>query len=128
MKMLTSFGDTIDADDFNFVPAGEIVYEGIVVCCNSRTCGCDRSFAGTITHKATTIAVVTDVDMDSHDLFDLAARCGRESGWGGDLILASLRAVQKDIEDMPVGTILRHQFNHDTEIYEYTIIKEGAAA
>ena len=118
MKVLVSEGNTLQADDFCFVPEGELLRLGILVCCN-------RSFSGTETPKATTLGRVVESDITTDDLFDLAAKLGRRDGWGGDLILASLRALIKGIEDLPVGTLVRPHYTDATD-WVFNVVEEVA--
>ena len=126
MKVLVSEGNTLQADDFCFVPKGELLRLDIIVCCNSHTCGCNRSFSGTETPKATTLGRVAELDISQDDLFDLAAKLGRRDGWGGDLILASLRALIKGIEDLPVGTLVRPHYTDATD-WVFNVVEESKA-
>lgn len=123
MKVLVSEGNTLQADDFCFVPKGELLCCNIVVCCNSHTCGCNRCFSGTVESKGTTLGRVVEMDITDDDIFDLAAKLGRESGWGGDIILASIRALITGIEDIPVGTLVRPHYTDATD-WVFNVVKE----
>jgi len=125
MKVLVSAGMTLQSHDFCFVPEGELLRLGILVCCNSQTCGCNRSLSGTETPKATTLGRVVESDITTDDLFDLAAKLGRRDGWGGDLILASLRALITGIEDLPVGTLVRPHYTDATD-WVFNVVEEVA--
>lgn len=105
--------------EFCYVPEDEIVSEHGVVCCNSGYCGCSRSVSGTDTPKATTTVKVAEVDVDRDDLFDLAAKVGRSSGWGGDIVLAGIRKAVEHAEPFEVGTVLQVGFDFDAEDYVY---------
>jgi len=126
MKVLVSAGMTLQSHDFCFVPEGELLRLGIIVCCNSYTCGCNRSFSGTENPKATTLGRVAELDITKDDLFDLAAKLGRRDGWGGDLILASLRALITGIEDLPVGTLVRPHYTDSTD-WVFNVVEESKA-
>lgn len=120
MKLLVAaLPDAPSNNDFSFVPEGEVLYGIIMVCCNSDTCGCDRSLAGTITAKATTSARVEEIEMSEHELFDLAAKVGGEQGWGGPLVWGSFKEIRAGIEELEPGTIVRPKFNSDAEHWEY---------
>lgn len=123
LKTFVSLGHAIDPDDFCFVPEGEILHEGIVVCCNSHYCGCNRAFGGIETHKATTVAKVAEVELDRDDLFDLAGKEGRAMGWGGEVMLDRLKAAAKAAEQFPVGTVVRTNYNFDTDEWDYEEVK-----
>jgi hypothetical protein len=105
--------------EFCFVPEGEILFNNISVCCKSDSCGCNRSLSGTTTFKATTTAKVAEVDMSDQELFELAANAGKESGWGGPTVWASFQGIRGAIEGFELGTIVRPEFDFDTEDWKY---------
>lgn len=127
MKMLVST-NIPGVTEFCYVPEGEIVSSHGVVCCNSGTCGCSRSVSGTDTPRATTTVKVAEVDLDSHDLFDLAAKIGRSSGWGGQIVLRGLQAVAEAAKAHEVGTVLQPQYDFDKEVWGYKVISPGDIA
>lgn len=55
-----------------------------------------------------------------------SAKLGRRDGWGGDLILASLRALITGIEDLPVGTLVRPHYTDATD-WVFNVVKESEA-
>lgn len=99
--------------EFCYVPEGEICYEQALICSAGPACGCERSISGTDTSRATTTVKVAEVELDHHDLFDLAAKVGRASGWGGDIVLAGLQSAVKVAEGFDVGTVLVIDFDYD---------------
>lgn len=105
--------------DFNFVPDGEIVHECMLVCCNSEHCGCNRALAGVVTHKSTTTAEVVELPITEEDLADIAAKCGAETGWGEELTRERLDSTIAAIEEIPVGSLVRVDYDHDNEVWEY---------
>ena len=110
MKLLTA-AKPRRAEDFSFVPEGEILYNTVIVCCRSDSCGCNRALSGTATPRATTIAQVSEVDINSDELFALAADVGEKSRWGGPIVWASFQAIQEAIADREVGETLRPKFD-----------------
>ena len=91
MKLLTatsiSQGDL--PDDFHFATDGELVRLG-EVCARDRAdpaggCGCGRAFAGLTSRRATTTALVTDVDLSYDDLLEQVASGLERSGSTVDL-------------------------------------------
>lgn len=95
--------------DFTYTTPGEPVTFGMV-CCNAATCGCDRSFVGVFSRKATTHAVVADVEVD-----DMAVRAASLKAWPGSEEIADGTVQQiKDLADAvaayPVGMVftVRH--------------------
>ena len=120
MKLLVS--KTVaspDPSDFNFLPDGEIVQEGFIVCCNSHSCGCNRSFSGITTMKATTTAEVAEVALTEKDLDALIAKNGEESGWGEPVARARMKVTREAIANIPVGTLVRAFFDPDDEVWVY---------
>lgn len=112
MRMLVSTQGT-RSEDFCFVPEGELLYEAIVVCCNSETCGCNRSMSGTKTFKGTTTAKVADVDLSEEDLQRIAGEVSEGAGWPGEAVLYALWSSRTAAEQHPVGSVLRPRYNFD---------------
>lgn len=124
MKVLVSVDRPTRADDFCFVPDGEIVYEQALTCSSfdrAMQCGCGRSLAGTTTHKATSMMEVREVDMSDDDLMALALKCGKETGWGARVVLYGLDAMRTAAKKFPVGTQVTARIQAlapDTFVYE----------
>lgn len=121
MKLLTA-AEPRSSSDFSFVPEGEILYNAMVVCCNSSACGCGRALSGTATPKATSIAQVSEVDIDCADLLNLAASVGQRSGWGEDAVWGSFQSIQAAIADREVGEIVRPRFEFGSEEWVYDTV------
>ena len=74
MKVLTATRETQGArdNDFDFSIEGELVWIGWVCARDRRDpdggCGCGRAFSGLSSHRATTTAVVRDLDLSRQDL------------------------------------------------------------
>jgi hypothetical protein len=116
--------------DFTFTDDGELLYEGQVVCCSSVTCGCSRSMAGVDSSKATTVAVVVEVEMPRAGLIDIADRVAEKAGWDNNDVLYGLLRIQAVASSHPVGTLLRAWFNPEVDIdgmWEYTRFGEEVA-
>ena len=76
--------------DFCFATDGELVRLG-EVCARDRAdpdggCGCGRAFAGLTSRRATTTAVVTDVDLSYGDLLRQVAAGLERSGFTPDVL------------------------------------------
>lgn len=109
--------------DFSFTDDGELLYEGQAVCCSSVACGCSRAMAGVDSSKATTVAVVAEVEMSRAGLIDIADRVAEKAGWDADNVLFGLLRIQAVAASHPVGTLLRPWFNAEADvdgIWEYT--------
>ena len=110
MRMLVSTTGS-RPDDFCFVPEDELVYEPIIVCCNSETCGCNRSMSGTKNFTGTTTVKVAEVDLSEDDLRRIAGEVAEGSGWPGEAVLFSLWGARKAAEQHPLGSVLRPRYN-----------------
>ena len=113
---LTQGHGTDGASDFCFATDGELVDLAGFVCCSwDSACGCGRAFTGIDSEKATTTAVVADVDLNVNDLIDRYVGHQRRL-WGeldvedAELIVAGQAehdTIQEVIDDLPVGSIVR---------------------
>lgn len=120
MKMLVSTGE-VPYGEFCFVPEGEIVVSYGVVCSDKQTraaCGCAKSVSGISTHRATSTAKVAEVEMSGQELFELAAKAGKEAGWGGPHIWAAMEADRKAIAELEVGTVVQPSYQRGRMVYE----------
>lgn len=74
MKLLTATreGQGDRAGDFCFAVEGELVFAGLVCATDRRDpsggCGCGRAFSGLSSRKATTTALVRDLDLSYDDV------------------------------------------------------------
>ena len=120
LKVLVSTSETQGdmAGDFTWVPDGELVARYGIVCQDERPdgggCGCGRAFAGLTTHKATTSAMVIEVDMTETTwraavhttLFDTGWATHMASDELADVIDAMAAADLHALEDLPAGTVV----------------------
>jgi hypothetical protein len=89
MKVLTATTRTQGdrSSDFSYTVAGELVYLGMVCTRDEQdpdsddACGCARAFAGCNSHKSTTTAEVTDLDMSWSDVSIAVAASLHQGGW-----------------------------------------------
>ena len=99
MKVLTIHGyDGPDMDDFCFGVEVEMAVQPLI--CNSPNCGCDRSYVGLGSRAASTTLMVREVDLDQ---------------FGGELPEGVTLADQ-----LPVGTVLRPEYDRDGECWTLT--------
>lgn len=71
-------------DDYVWTIDGELVFVPTVDCRSPR-CGCDRGFAGTTSHRATTTAMIADrPDLESDTYREALAEAMREQGYDFD--------------------------------------------
>jgi hypothetical protein len=126
MKVLVATSQTQGqrASDFNWCIEGEVVTFSSL-CDRDRIegpdggCGCGRGFAGLNSHKATTTAVVRDIDGYTLDDLTEAVRSFRQqAGWAG---LAGAKAEQRvaaEVEELaemagawPAGTVIERRLD-----------------
>lgn len=84
MLILEATGTLVDdgPDDFNWCREGELVYLGFQECRSSTTCGCDRSFNGFDSHRATSTARVAErPDLTIEQLARELAASLHAGGW-----------------------------------------------
>jgi len=105
--------------EFCYVPEGEIVASFGAVCCNAGGCGCDRSISGTTTYRATTTAKVVEREVSWDDLFQLAAKAGKETGWGGPIVWNAIQSTVEAVEELDVGTVVEPRYDDINERWKY---------
>lgn len=122
MKILTATGRTQGqrASDYDWCIEGELVTCATVICDRDRAegpdggCGCGRAFSGLNSHKATTTAMVRDLDgYTFEDLLEAVRSCREQSGWndGGELAKAEAVALAELAAEHPAGTILERRLD-----------------
>jgi len=119
--------DNLGPRDFCWAIEGEPVLPPTTICgspAGADHCGCNRSFAGMSSHKATTTLMVRELDLTEADLVAAALGSANAAGWTDD--------IDGDAEDQeyargmvahfaniaacyPPGTVLRPWYDHDTE-------------
>lgn len=115
MKLLVATSDSqgMKKDDFFYAKEGEIVQLS-AVCRNGvlRSCGCERSFSGTLSRAATTTAKITDVPTDFDELVDLIHRSENEAGFETSEAEARLKTEEiiKIAAPFEVGDIVETYF------------------
>src|SRR4051794_41941292 len=88
MKLLTAThaGQGDRTGDFCFAVEGELVLLGLVCATDEADpdggCGCGRAFAGMSSHRATTTALVRDLDLTYDDLRSAVEAHHVEAGVG----------------------------------------------
>ncbi|WP_328893840.1 DUF7715 family protein [Streptomyces sp. NBC_00236] len=117
MKLLTATSRTQGNrdNDFTFCVEGELVMITGFVCETDRLdpdggCGCGRSFAGLNSGKATTTALVSDLDFTPED----AAEAIRSALLRSKLFdAADIPGITEELldlaDDFPVGTVVEHR-------------------
>jgi hypothetical protein len=115
MKILTATSQTQGqrASDFHWCTEGEVVTPVRVICDRDRElgpdggCGCARSFAGLNSHKATTTAMVRDIDgYTLEDLAEAVRSYREQAGWNHDQAEAEAAQIAETAAGYDAGTIL----------------------
>ncbi len=111
MKLLTATreGQGDRDGDFCFAVEGELVFVGFVCATDRRDpsggCGCGRAFSGLSSRKATTTALVRDLDLSYDDVSLALADHFVTTGMGPDVIGA---LEFDDLVDQEVEQTIRY--------------------
>ncbi|MFC9974802.1 hypothetical protein ACFVH6_28255 [Spirillospora sp. NPDC127200] len=118
MKLLTATDVTqgYRDNDFDWCVEGELVHIG-VVCARDRDdpdggCGCGRAFAGLNSHRATTTAMVREIEGFTEADYVEAIRSSLEQQ-GYDAAYAEHEAAELRtlVRDWPVGAIVERRLD-----------------
>ena len=107
----------IDDEDFAHTIPGELVHMPTVVCQNPK-CGCERSMAGFVSHRATTSFLARDLDMSRETftslLYETLERGDWVTGSDDDRLWVEQWAAEhiRMAEELPAETPLRFQQDH----------------
>jgi hypothetical protein len=120
MKLLTATRERQGErdDDFCYAVEGELVLLGFV-CATDETdpdggCGCGRAFSGMSSMRATTTALVRDLDLSIDDLrlavegYYLSAGMGAELA---DVVSAAVDELVAISPSLPEGAVLGRRLN-----------------
>ena len=111
MKILKAHGEPgKHGGEFNHCDPDEVVGTHGFVCDSKCGCGCNRAFIGIHTHKATTLAIVAEVDEDEWDKLCDEVQANYAKAWGNDQHIGRRAALDfESLEGLlapaPVGTI-----------------------
>ncbi len=117
MKVLISSKKAmkIAKKDFCWTQEGELLHLGMV-CDNCDNCGCDRSFNGSKSMKATTVAEV--LDMDENEAKKQYINGMEDAGWTKIIKKETLLMYFKDlcfsIKQMEIGKLVRVKSTQDS--------------
>lgn len=83
MKLMvaTKLTQKQEANDYSFVPDGEIVTFGSGPCCNAEKCGCNRGMIGTSCNTGTTTMLIEDVEITEEELIGVLMDNFVSAGW-----------------------------------------------
>lgn len=109
MRLLTAWSGSAP-DDFAWTVIGELV-EPAEVCGRDELgdgdCGCARSFVGLASGRATTTAIVAELDIDEPTLTAIVADAYAAIGWDTDDVAATVAGLRGLGERWPAGTVVR---------------------
>ena len=119
MKVLTATSRTQGQrdNDFHWCIEGELVHFGMV-CAADRTdpdgrCGCGRSFAGLNSHRATTTAMVREIEGFTRADYIEAVRSSLEQqGWCPSTAVAEADELINMVEQWPEGAVAERRLDH----------------
>lgn len=101
-------------DDFFWCTVGEIVV--ISPICEKglkNICGCERSFTGLESRKATTTAVVKDVDMSQEEFWELVKKSEENAGFSYDQeVIDDVNSMLKTLDDFEPGDMVESNFGY----------------
>jgi len=110
MKVLISTKKAMQVanKDFCWTQEGELLYLGMV-CDSCNDCGCDRSFSGTKSMKATTIAEVSEMDgiEAARQYMDAMEKAGWTKVVDKESLLQDFKDLCLSIEQMEIGKLVR---------------------
>lgn len=117
MKVLVASSETQGEveGDFAWTLDGELVHLPIFECASGEDCGCDSSFSGAASHRATTTAEVAERELDWCAVVQAVAQSLVDGGWfesprapdalscAGELVAPLLEVAGRE----PAGTVVR---------------------
>jgi hypothetical protein len=119
MKILTATSRTQGQrdSDFHWCIEGELVHFGLVCAADREDpdggCGCGRAFAGLNSHRATTTAMVRDIDDFTRDDYIEAIRSSlAQQGWDPSTAEDEADELIQILSDWPVGAVAERRLNH----------------
>ncbi|MEA2484674.1 MAG: hypothetical protein QOC55_2621 [Thermoleophilaceae bacterium] len=125
MKLLvaSTVGQGERANDYSWCIEGELVMTGFVCATDRKNpdggCGCGRGFAGMASQRATTTAVVSEMDISPQEFAATVRHALHTSGWlpsadrqaDDELVVAFAEQVMRAAAPWPVGTVMRRRLD-----------------
>jgi hypothetical protein len=117
MRLFVATAAIDEAGEFAWTIPGELVHMPTVVC-DDEKCGCERSMAGFVSHRATTCFVVRELDIDAVTYTALLFDTLERGGWVKPGLVDRVWVEQWAVEHMrmagelPLETPLRFQRDH----------------
>ena len=117
MKVLTATVTTqgYRGNDFDYCVEGELVHVGMV-CAKDRSdpdggCGCGRAFAGLNSHRATTTAMIREVDFTRGDYVEALRSSLAQQGWDAAAAQDEADSLLLLAEALPVGVVVERRLS-----------------
>ncbi len=117
MKALTATVTTqgYRGNDFDYCVEGELVHVGMV-CAKDRSdpdggCGCGRAFAGLNSHRATTTAMIREVDFTRGDYVEALRSSLAQQGWDAAAAQDEADSLLLLAEALPVGVVVERRLS-----------------
>jgi hypothetical protein len=115
MKVLTA---TVAAqgyrgNDFDYCVEGELVHVGMV-CVKDRSdpgggCGCGRAFAGLNSERATTTAMIREIDFTRDDYVEALRSSLDQQGWDATAAQDEADSLLHLADALPVGVVVERR-------------------
>ena len=117
MKVLTATVTTqgYRGNDFDYCVEGELVHVGMV-CAKDRSdpdggCGCGRAFAGLNSHRATTTAMIREVDFTRGDYVEALRSSLAQQGWDAAAAQDEADSLLLLADALPVGVVIERRLS-----------------
>ncbi len=117
MKVLTATVTTqgYRGNDFDYCVEGELVHVGMV-CAKDRSdpdggCGCGRAFAGLNSHRATTTAMIREVDFTRGDYVEALRSSLAQQGWDAAAAQDEADSLLLLADALPVGVVVERRLS-----------------
>ncbi|HLQ57834.1 MAG TPA: hypothetical protein VK162_26620 [Streptosporangiaceae bacterium] len=117
MKVLTATVTTqgYRGNDFDYCVEGELVHVGMV-CAKDRSdpdggCGCGRAFAGLNSHRATTTAMIREVDFTRGDYVEALRSSLAQQGWDAAAAQDEADSLLLLADALPVGVVAERRLS-----------------
>ena len=117
MKVLVATNRTqgLRSNDFHHCVEGELVWIGLVCADDSKDpdggCGCGRAFAGMNSHRATTTARVTELDLDFAHYAEALRSSLKAQGWPTREAIPMAGELADLADDFPTGAVLERRLD-----------------
>ncbi len=118
MKVLTATVATqgYRGNDFDFCVEGELVHIG-EVCAKDRDdpdggCGCGRSFGGLNSHRATTTAMIREIDFSRGDYVEALRSSLDQQGWDPAAAPDEADSLLYLADILPLGAVVERRLSN----------------